>query len=204
MIELQLDQLSPEWFEARVGVPSASCFDKIVTSKGEPSKQAINYAYALAGERIAGTKTETFQSPAMARGVEMEAEARQLFELMTGYNVRQTGICYPDENKQCSCSPDGIIDDQETGLEIKCPLIHTHVAYLLARKLPTEYIQQVQGSMLITSFRQWHFISYYPGLPPLHVIVEWDEVFISKLSAELNKFCALVDDTVKRLKEVAT
>jgi putative phage-type endonuclease len=203
VIELQIEQLSPQWFDSRIGVPSASCFDKVVTSKGEPSKQAINYAYTLAGERLAGTKTETFQSPAMMRGVEMEAEARQLFELMTGYAVRQTGVCYPDENKQYSCSPDGIIDDQETGLEIKCPMIHTHVAYLLADKLPTEYVQQVQGSMLITGFKQWHFISYYPGLPPLHVIVDRDETFIGKLSAELDKFCATVDDTVKRLKEVA-
>ena len=203
MLELQLEQLSDEWFQARVGVPSASCFDKIVTSKGEPSKQAVNYAYTLAGERIAGAKAETHQSYAMARGCEMEAEARQLFKLITGHQVRQTGILYPDENKRFSCSPDGLIDEAETGLEIKSPLIHTHVAYLLARKLPTEYVQQVQGSMLITGFRTWHFFSYYPGLPPLHIEVPRDDVFIHRLSFEIDKFCALVESTVEKLKEVA-
>lgn len=203
MIEVYYEQLSEEWFQARVGVPSASCFDKIVTSKGEPSKQAMNYAYTLAGERVAGVKTETYQSPAMARGVEMEVEARQLFELMSGYSVRETGICYPDENKQFSCSPDGIIDEAQTGLEIKSPLIHTHVSYLLAGKLPTEYIQQVQGSMLITGFKTWHFFSYYPGLPPLYLEVERDDDFLNKLSAALDKFCDLVDATVERLKRAA-
>ncbi len=203
MIEVQLEQLSDEWFQARVGVPSASCFDKVVTSKGDPSKQAVNYAYTLAGERIAGAKAETHQSYAMARGCEMEAEARQLFELITGYQVRQTGILYPDENKQFSCSPDGLIDEAETGLEIKSPLIHTHVSYLLAGKLPTEYVQQVQGSMLITGFQTWHFFSYYPGLPPLHVIVKRDDEFIGKLSAALDNFCTFVDETVERLKKVA-
>jgi len=201
MIEIDVPQLSEEWFQARVGIPSASNFDKIVTSKGEPSKQAVNYAYTLAGERLIGSKVETYQNAAMQHGVEMEAEARQLFELITGFDVRETGIIYPDKNKQYSCSPDGVIDSEQAGLEIKCPLIHTHVSYLLGGKLPTEYIHQVQGSMLITGFKCWHFVSYYPGLAPLRIKVKRDEKFISKLAKALDDFCELVDKIVKRLQE---
>ena len=75
MIRLDVEQGSREWLEARAGTPSASNFDKIVTTKGEPSKQAKNYLYELAGERIAGPKPETYQSAAMVRGLETEAEA---------------------------------------------------------------------------------------------------------------------------------
>jgi hypothetical protein len=203
MLEFNVPQLSDEWFQCRIGIPSASCFSKVVTSKGEPSKQARDYAYTLAGERIIDSKVETHQSAAMLRGVEMEEEARQLFELMTGYTVRQTGIIYPDENKQYSCSPDGIIDEIEEGLEIKSPLLHTHVGYLIAGKLPVDYVQQVQGSMLITGFKAWHFFSYYPGMPPLHLKVNRDETFIGKLKEQLDQFCGLVDRTVEQLRGAA-
>ena len=201
MLEINVPQCEEEWFNLRIGMPSASQFSKIVTSKGELSKQATDYAYTLAGERIIGAKVETYQNAAMQRGVELEAEARQLFELIEGVEVRQTGIVYPDESKKYSCSPDGLIDDQETGVEIKSPLLHTHVKYLLAGKLPADYVQQVQGSMLITGFSAWWFMSYYPGIKPLLIKVERDEKFIGKLKAALDEFCAQVDEIVERLRE---
>ena len=34
MIIEDFEQGSPEWFAARVGIPSASIFDKLITSKG--------------------------------------------------------------------------------------------------------------------------------------------------------------------------
>jgi len=202
MIEFKCDQGSDEWFAAKVGIPGASSFHKIVTSKGEPSKQVRDYAYTLAGERITGQKAETYTNDAMQRGIEMEEEARNLFEFLTGHEVRQTGVVFCDEAKRYLCSPDGLIDSEQSGLEIKCPKMHTHIGYLLAGRVPTDYIAQVQGSMFITSFQTWHFMSYYPGLPPLHIVVERDDEFIRRLSAELEKFCALVDDTVKKLQEV--
>ena len=48
----QFPQLSEEWFNARLGNPGASNFNKIVTTKGEPSKQAQDYMYQLAGELV--------------------------------------------------------------------------------------------------------------------------------------------------------
>lgn len=203
MIELNTPQCSEEWFTAKAGIPGASSFHKIVTSKGEPSKQATDYAYTLAGERITGQKVETHQSAAMLRGAEMEAEARELFEFTTDLEVRQTGIIFSDKSRQYLCSPDGVIDEQQAGLEVKCPLMHTHIKYLLAGKLPTDYVQQVQGSMLVTGFQVWHFFSYYPGLPPLHIEVERDEKLIGKMGQELERFCALVDGTVNKLKKVS-
>lgn len=199
MIILDCEQYSEEWFEARAGVPTASCFDKIVTTKGEPSKQAKNYLYQLAGENITGVKTETYQNAAMQRGLEMEAEAKDLFRFAVG-EVREVGLVYRDEQKQYSCSPDGLLED--AGLEIKCPLIHTHVSYLLENKLPTDYIQQVQGSMLITGFKKWFFMSYFPALPPLILEIKADGVFIGKLSANLDSFCRELVQITQQLREM--
>jgi len=192
-------QLSKEWFREKAGVPSASNFDKIVTSKGEPSKQSVKYLYQLAGENIVGLKTETYQNEAMKRGVVLEAEARNLFAMVHDVSVRQVGLIYKDARKTCLCSPDGIIGE-EAGLEIKCPLIHTHVSYLLKGELPTDYIQQVQGSMMVTGFSSWWFESYFPGLPPLILKIERDNIFIEKLEKELNRFVEDLAITIKKLK----
>jgi len=198
MITLDCEQYSEEWFAARVGIPSASSFDKIVTAKGEPSKQSKDYLYGLAGERLTGIKTETYSNANMQRGLMLEAEARDLFQMVTGIDIHEVGLCYPDDEKRYSCSPDGI--NSVEGLEIKSPLIHTHVSYLLADKLPTKYTQQVQGSMLVTGFDRWNFVSYYPGLPPLMIVVERDEAFIANLEAALEAFNYELDAVTEQLK----
>jgi len=193
-----IEQGSPEWFAARAGVPSASCFDKIVTSKGVRSKSRKDYLYTLAGERILGTKAETFQSAAMERGIEMEEEARLFYELTSGVEVQQVGLVYRNDKKLFSCSPDGLMGNK--GIEIKCPSLHTHVGYLLADKLPTKYVQQVQGSMLVTGFDSWVFMSYYPGMPTLIIEVERDADFCGKLAVELGSFCIDLEEITKKLK----
>ena len=197
MIRLDVPQGDSEWFTAKAGIPSASRFNEIVTTKGAPSKQATKYLYELAGERIAGPKPETYQSAAMSRGLDLQAEASAYFELVMGVEVQQTGICYADD-KRFSCSPDGLMEN--CGLEIKCPLIHTHVGYLLAGVLPTDYFQQVQGSMLVMGFSHYWFCSYYPGLPALILDVQRDWVFTAKLSVALKDFCNELDSVENKLR----
>ena len=204
MIILDVEQGSDEWFKARVGVPSASIFDKIVTSKGALSTSKQKLIYKLAGERVIGAKEEGHTNGAMQRGIELEPEARALFELITGLEVEEVGLCYYDERKDRSCSPDGIIPishENGQGLEIKCPELQTHVEYLIGNKLPTKYIQQVQGSLYVTGLERWHFFSYYPGMKPLHIVVERDEIFIAKLSKALDDLVVELDETHKLLIE---
>jgi len=202
MIILDCEQNSPEWFTARAGRPTASCFDQIITPKtGKASTQAQKYLYTLAGERIAGAKAETYTNAWMERGIEIEAEARDLFQMVNDVEVRQVGVVYPDEHKLFSCSPDGLMESE--GLEIKCPAMHTHVGYLLAGTLPADYIPQVQGSMLITGFLHWNFVSYYPGLPPLILKVARDDIFCAKLKVALTSFCEELDQVEAKLREMA-
>lgn len=204
MIIERMEQQSEEWFAARCGVPSASNFDKIITTKGEPSKQAEKYLYQLAGERITGKKEEGYTNQHMLRGNELEAEARELYELITDSEVEQVGICYADENKRYSCSPDGLMLAGRKGLEIKCPTLAVHVAYLLGNKLPSDYFQQVHGSLFVCrdEVDDWDFMSYYPGMPPLivtvHPMLEWHK----KLEQELDDFCRKLEQIENKLKEI--
>lgn len=200
MIVLACEQGSDEWHSARVGIPSASVMDKIIGTRGEASKQAEKLMYQLAGERLIGAKEDSYSNAAMERGLELEPEARALFSLMTGLDVIEVGICYKDDKRAFSCSPDGLIGDEE-GLEIKCPTLAVHIGYLLANKMPTAYFQQVQSSLYITARERWHFFSYYPGIKPFHIVVERDEIWIAKFSKILNGFVVELEEIYQRLME---
>ena len=193
-------QGSEEWFNEKASKPGASSFSKIVTTKGEPSKQQTDYMYQLAGEAITGKMEEGYTSHAMQLGKEREAEARLLFEMLQDTEVRQVGLCYKDESRTVLCSPDGLMKNE--GLELKNPLLKTHVKYLLAGVLPTEYFCQVQGSMYVTGFKNWWFMSYFPGIAPLVLKIPRDDVFCSKLEAELDSFCLRLAVTIRKLREM--
>lgn len=195
---LELEQRTPEWYVARKGIPTASSFDRIVTSEGKPSKQRTKYLYELVGERLGGIIDESYQSFSMIQGVEKESEARALYELIHE-PVKEVGFCISDCGK-FGCSPDGLIGDHG-GVEIKCPLMSTHIEYLLKYKeeMPTDYYQQVQGSLFVTGRQWWDFVSYFPGLPPLIVREEPNETFQRLLKQELEFFCQEIDEIVRKL-----
>lgn len=195
---LSFVQGAPEWHLARTAKPSASQFKNIVMSDGKRSTQRAKYLYQLAGERVTGIREETYQNAAMARGSELEPEARALFSMVTGHNVAEVGCCVHDSGLYL-CSPDGLIGDN-MGLEIKCPSMAVHVSYLIGNKVPADYYQQVHGSMLVTGFDRWYFVSYYPGLKPLIHLEKRDDVFCKKLEEELNKFCKELDETVEKIR----
>lgn len=197
MVILNHEQHSEEWYESRRGVPSASNFDKIVTTKGIPSASRIKYLYKLAGELVSGSCEDNFQSAAMARGNELEEEARRLYQIVTDEEIKQVGFCLSDDYRY-GCSPDGLVGSKGM-IEIKCPLISTHVEYLLKGQLPTTYFQQVQGQLLVTG-REWcDFVSYFPRLRPLQVRVCRDEEFLTKLQAELINFCDELETVTKQI-----
>lgn len=199
MIAVDCPQQDKEWYMLKMGLPSASCFDRILTPGGEPSKQRQKYLYMLAGEKVSGIKEPCYQSFAMLQGIEREEEARRLYELVKGTKVQRVGICYPDDRKLYGCSPDGLVG-QNGLVEIKCPEVHTHVDYLLRDEMPGDYFPQAQGQLLVTGRKWVDFVSYYPGLKPLILRVTRSERYIATLKSELEKFARDLKKTVKQLR----
>ena len=199
MITLSVKQGSLEWLAARAGLPTASNFDRIITTKGEPSTQQQKYLYQLAGERLTGMPMETYTNGNMERGKELEAEARKVYEFVTDNEVAQVGFCLESEERKYGCSPDGLIGDKG-GIEIKCPTLPVAIEYLDKGILPTAYYQQVQGCLLVTGRAWWDFVSYYPGLPLLIVRVGRDERFLATLSENLCFFYGELEELMKKLK----
>ena len=202
MIISHVQQGTDEWFAERAGKVTASNFDKIITSTGAQTASATRatYLYQLAGERITGNVEQSFTTPWMERGKDLEEEARLYFEQQRGLFVQQIGMIYQDEAREVSCSPDGFIPETNEGLEIKCPKLSTHVGYLDKGQLPTAYKQQVQGSMMVSGLQAWWFMSYYPGMPPLVIKVARDDGYIATLFSAVRHFNDQVNALVERLK----
>lgn len=197
---LNVEQGSPEWFEARCGIPTASCFKDIITSQGKKASAFDRYANTLVAERLMGRPPESFESEWMRRGTELEPQARAFYEFERDFEIEQIGFCLLDDGS-AGASPDGIAES--FGLEIKCPAPHTHVSYLARGKLPAEYVPQVQGCMWICERDRWDFLSYHPDMPPLLITVERDDQFIEQIALLVAQLSEKVAATVEQIERRA-
>ena len=161
LITLDCEQGSEEWLAARLGIPTATGFENIVTATGKKSASYIKYMAELIEESILGGG-DTFKSGFMERGNQLEPHARAAYEFLTGNDVIQVGGVYLNEDREVMVSPDGLIPSIKKGLEIKCPKMSTHIRYLLEGGVPAEYVIQVQANLWVTGYETWDFVSYCP------------------------------------------
>ena len=186
---IECEQGSVDWWLARKGIPTASQFDRILTPKtGKYSASAEEYICELIADGMMGGPPqgiEGYTSKAMQDGIDTEPEARRWYAFERDAHVQQVGFCLTDDGR-FGCSPDGLVGD-DGGLELKCPMLKTHIKYLSAGTLPAEYKCQVHGSLIVTERAWWDFVSYAPNLPPLLVRVEPD-TFTEQLRAAMETF----------------
>jgi len=187
MIILDVDQGSDEWLQARLGIPTASAFSNIVTASFKASSSKAGYMGKLLAEYIKGEQQEQFTSKWTERGHDLEPSARIMYQALTDNKVEQVGMAYKTEDKDRSCSPDGLIQRQK-GLEIKCPKLANHIGYRLSGELPRVYKPQVHGSMYVCDIDQWDFMSYHPDDEPFLITVERDYAIDRAISKELDIF----------------
>lgn len=196
-----------EWFKMRLGVATASCFDKIITPKtGELSKQCDDYANQLIGERITGESAEKFpQTYWMERGAQLEVDASAAYEAITDYRLDVGGFVTTDD-MTIGASPDRIVLDQNGntvgGVEIKCPAPGTHIANLFRDgKIDPSYIPQVQGQIYVGGFEFIDWFSYHPDMPPAHIRTYRDDAYCAKLESALNEFLYITRIKIETLKD---
>ena len=185
---IDCEQGSPEWFQARLGIPTASEFATVMAigRGGAESKQRRTYMLKLIGERMTGEPAESYTNFHMERGKIMEEEARNAYAFMTDITPELVGFI---RNCNKGCSPDSLIDNNGI-LEIKTKLPHLHLEVLLNDAMPTEHMAQVQGQMWVAE-REWcDFVSYWPKLPLFVKRVYRDEEYIKKLSDGVDRFIA--------------
>ena len=196
-----VEQNTPEWYALRLGIPTASEFDKIITpAKGDLSASARGYAMRLAAERLTQRSMEDLkQSDWMTRGKELEPSAVRLFEFAHGVKTTKVGFITSDDGRY-GASPDRLIGDDGV-LEIKCPSDPIHLGYLLDG-FETKYKVQVQGQMLVAEADYSVRLSYHPDWPEKIERTNRDETFIRKMKDALDQFCDMVDEIVEQAKSL--
>jgi len=188
------EQNSPEWFDCRRGVVTASNFAAVL-AKGE-GKTRSTYMRKLAGEIITGEVMESYSNDAMERGHVMEEEAVEKFAFIHGVSPKRVGFM---RRGRLGASPDRIID-QKTIMEVKSKAPHVLIECLERGTLPPEHKAQVMGQLYVSGAQKCHFVAYWPGMPLFHVEVTYDHDYCQMLERECGKFVEELDAMVERIR----
>lgn len=207
-------QGTPEWLYARAGLCTASEFSSATSvlsrvskngAAGDPSGEALKYAADLAIERISLKPWgEPVKAWVLDRGHALEDIARRVYQARHKKFVTTFGLVTDDEGK-FGYSTDGLLNDENGLIEIKCPISAPKILEMWATGDVSEYIHQMQGGLWLTGRKYCDLIMYVPDLEPcgkdLFVKrVYRDEEFIDAMVAQLAKFQALVEQNVTILK----
>lgn len=182
------EQGTAEWFHIRMGIPTASKFDHIITPKtGKLSLSSTKYAYELIAERLLRQPVETIEGQQwMERGKELEPQAVKQYEWVNEVETIPVGFITTDDGL-IGASPDRLIKGRAAALEIKCPAPHTHIGYLLDGH-DEKYRPQVQGQIFVAELDEADFYSFHPRMPPRTIRTPRDEPFIKLLREALDQF----------------
>lgn len=205
-------QEDADWMAQRAGMFTASRASALMARlrDGRPAAGRGELLATLAVERLTGQCVPTYQNAAMARGIELEAEARDAYSFGAGVAVDESGFIRCADLPNTGCSPDGLIGDDGM-LEIKCPSNpEKHVEALRSGAHAVEYRWQLQHQLMTTGRKWVDAVSYHPafpeGLQQATKRVHRDETAIAELRAEIRKADAEVHALVNELltlKEVA-
>lgn len=198
MIILNIEQRSEAWFEARCGRVTGTRFSELVA--GESTKTYKDLVSDIACEIITRRQDEGYTNAAMEHGIETEPEARAEYEYLTGVKVTEAGFVIPDEGHKyhdwIGVSPDGLPPD---GLiEIKCPMMRTHLDYIEANKLPSQYRHQVQGQMFVTGLPYCDFVSYVEDMKIFIIRVYPDKELFTEFETRLDKLIVDVNNKLDK------
>lgn len=188
----ELLQKSQEWLQARIGRFTSSEHWRLVASCTRPMTQAeldnrppkskattiadptlladgaMTYIEEIIGEILTGLSADgDYMNKEMEHGILYEPQARRLYEMVTGYTVKEVGI--RELNRYVAGSPDGLVDP-DGGVEIKCPYTNAgHVKNLrlidwqdLKEKRKEHYWQCISG-MIINKRKWWDYVSFSPN-----------------------------------------
>jgi len=203
-IHNELEQGSDEWHLFRMDKPTGSNAKKIITSKGVKSTQLKKYAISLAVCSYSGIKREDFKATkAMERGIELEPEARKVYDFVKETETEQVGFI-TDDLERYGVSPDGLLD-HDGMVEFKCQEDEGHtttlIYYAKNGRLPTDHFAQVQMQMFVAE-REWCDTAHYHPYLPFKIVRSYpDPIFVKQLQIQLANVLEERDKIIKVLQD---
>jgi putative phage-type endonuclease len=119
------------------------------------------------------------QNEAMARGTQLEPEARRRYIAKTGKDVKP--VCLQSTRYDwLRASLDGFATNGDAVVEIKCGN-SVYRSAALSRSVPVYYCGQMQHILAVTGLNTLDFWCYWPGCPELLLPVERNDTYIERL-----------------------
>lgn len=163
------EQRTPAWYACRRGKLTGSNALTIATA----GKGLETYCYEVLAEKYADIPQEDgYISPAMQRGIDLEPDAKTLFEFKTGKKVREVGFI--EFNEFIGASPDGLIEDEKAVVEVKCHENKTFFMLMVhgVSAIKKEYLYQIQMEMLCAQYDKGYYVAYNPNFKESLLIFE--------------------------------
>lgn len=161
-----IEQKSDEWFEIKKKYPLSASKAQAIGNNG---KGLESLCWEVLAEKYSSADKEQYLNKHLERGVELEPQARDLYELETGNKVEEVGFVTNESiSKVGGCSPDGLVNE-DGNLEIKCFDDTKHFKMIVEKKekgefeIESQYIWQVQMQMLFTGRKWTDFVAYNPN-----------------------------------------
>ena len=174
-----IEQLTEEWFKARVGLITGSRAGALLGLSPFQSKDDVIRSMV---REYHGADTEFNGNIATSFGNKFEQTAVSFFELEKDVDVSPAGFCIK-EGDVFGASPDGFVSDGR-GLEVKVP-------YAGIKKTLSEqphYYAQIQLCMYCSGLKEWHFWQFDPRASQgQHEIVKWDPNWADHALPELRQ-----------------
>jgi len=190
----EVTQGSPEWHELRRTRFTASNFHKMFAK--ENTKTYQNFINEIVFARLTGEVEEGYTNDFMKRGIELEPEAIEKYELGSFNKVHRVG--FVSLSDWVGCSPDGLIG-KDGMIQVKAPKATTLMEYY-GSEVPNDYYIQIQGELFVTG-RQWSiFYVYHPKLKPYQIGVERDEEMIKQIDEKLGECIKEAKRRINKLK----
>lgn len=191
-----IEQGSQEWFDIRKMKMTASKAQAI----GSNGAGLKTYIMELMAESIAKVPEDRYTNADIEAGNNLESDARALYELETGFEVKKVGFVELDE--YVGASPDGLIDDNG-GIEIKCKNNKKHFEVILngEKAIESQYIWQMQMQMWVCNLKWVDFVSFNPNFEQSLVVyrIMRDETMIEKLKIGVESGKKMIEEIKNKL-----
>ena len=205
-----ITQGSLEWQSLRIGKIGGSRVSDVLTEGrgGAESLTKRKYKNELIRERLTGRKLDTYKTPAMQRGIDLEPMARAWYEVKYNTFVDQVAIVLHPSIDGGQCSPDGIVEATNSLIEIKIPNPENHLDNILTGgKQLEQYYDQVQWQLACMPEKEFcDLVSYDPEMPDhLQGFVKRiyrDDEYINNMQNAVIAFLSEIETIVNNLKEI--
>lgn len=157
----EVEQKTEEWYALRRQHPLTASNAQAIGNNGKGLETLV---WTVLADKHSFAEKEQYENKDIARGNELEDQARDIYQLETGNKVQKVGFVTNETVSPVGgASPDGLVETDGL-LEIKCFDDIKHFRYIIEGLKPeSQYEWQMQMQMLITGRKWCDFVAYNPN-----------------------------------------